>query len=87
MTTVPWFSYPSLGILPFWQCFFRRSGGRLIALATIRFLLDLLRSGEVFTLPHVFRAESEDCLRTPLGLNSDFFWLKIQPISKFRVQI
>ena len=31
---------------------------------------------EVFTLPHVFRAESErspSCPRTVLGLNSDFF--------------
>ena len=34
---------------------------------------------EVFTLPRVFRAESEDSPWTLLGLNSDFFWLKQKP--------
>src|ERR1700678_3289367 len=59
---------------------------------------------EVFTLPPVFRAESEDSPRTvravrgqselsehsprtPLGLNSDDFWLMLQPNLKFRVRI
>ena len=45
---------------------------------------------EVFTLPHVFRAESElseDCPRTKFGLNSDFFWLEVHPILKIRVRI
>ena len=41
---------------------------------------------EVFTLPPLIRAESEESersLRTPLGLNLDFFWVKVLPIWKF----
>ena len=45
---------------------------------------------EVFTLPHVFRAESElseDSPRTKFGLNSDFFCLNVQPILKIQVRV
>ena len=45
---------------------------------------------EVFTFPHVFHAESElskDSPRNKIRLNSDFFWLMVQPILKIRVQI
>ena len=36
-------------------------------------------------IPHGLCTESEDCPRTPHGLNSDFFWLKLQPNLKIRV--